>query len=137
MRRAEVGCADNRPLRIEPELGKVGQHVAQAGCSQPWHVFEENNGRSELRNDTGEGGPEPSRITTTETFSGDRNGLTRESAAEEIHAGHVTAECPHVRIAGDARPVSGEDGAAVGVGFAEPGGMKSGALKSKINTSYT
>lgn len=80
-------------------------------------------------------GPEPSCVALGEPSSGLANGLTRKPAAEEIHPGHVAAECPHVRIARDVGPVSGEDLARVRVRFALPADAEAGAFKAEINAA--
>lgn len=41
---ARLGSLKQVPFRIEPEAGKVGQHVSQAACPEPWHVFNEHEG---------------------------------------------------------------------------------------------
>jgi hypothetical protein len=42
MRGARFCRPETIPLRIEPEPGKVGQHVSQAGCPEAGHVFDEH-----------------------------------------------------------------------------------------------
>jgi hypothetical protein len=51
MRRPEVGSRKTRPLRIEPESGKVGEHASQSGRSQPDDVFDRDRFRPHLFDD--------------------------------------------------------------------------------------
>lgn len=83
MRGAEASGRETRPLRIEPESGKVGQHVSQSGRAQSWHVLSDDDGGLGDSHDAGKFGPEPSVIVLGEAFTGDADGLARESSGND------------------------------------------------------
>lgn len=85
MRGAERSCAESRPLRIEPELGKVGQHSAQLGRAQSWHVLDDDDGRHRFADDARVVGPEVALVCGSKSLAGDAVGLARESAADHAN----------------------------------------------------
>jgi hypothetical protein len=52
------GRAQTRPLRIEPEAGKVPEHSVKATSSQPWRVLDECEDRLDFRDNAGELAPQ-------------------------------------------------------------------------------
>lgn len=115
MRSADVGCAETRPLRIEPESGKIGQHTSQSERSQAWHVLSDHDGWLALSDDAGELGPEPSGVGGPEPVSGVADGLAGEPSADQIHSICFTPDLAHVHVAPGPGPVLREHGAAVRV----------------------
>lgn len=43
MRSTDLGSPEITPFRIEPESGKIGQHVTQAGPPQPRDVLDKHD----------------------------------------------------------------------------------------------
>jgi hypothetical protein len=89
VRRTNVGCAETHPLRIEPERGKVDQHISQTSRSQSWHVFGDDDARASLLDDAPEFGPQPSFVGLRSPSSSDGDGLAGESSADDINGRQV------------------------------------------------
>lgn len=81
--------------------------------------------------------PEVAVIRRASSLHGDGEGLAWVSSANNVNGSHVLAsEASHVLMAGDARPVLCEDGAAVRVDFAEGDGAESSrSLKAEGETA--
>lgn len=84
VRRSDFGRAEQVPLRIEPDVGKVfedgREKLADAG-----NVFEEDNSGLDVCNDSPDVGPEPSFVMFASSLAGDADGLARETCRNEIH----------------------------------------------------
>ena len=86
MRRPNVGRSDNRPLRIEPELGKVSEYVVGPASKQSWDVLQHDDAWSHHANDARDGRPEPPLVFDPSPFAGDAERLAREASSEDVHA---------------------------------------------------
>lgn len=130
-------CRETRPLRIEPEIGKSGQHVSQASSPQPWHVLNDDDLRFDDADDPRELRPQPSLVMLGEPLPCDADGLTREPSADHVNPSCCTVHLPNVRIAMRCRPVATQDGAAVGVALGLPQhGAETSALKAKLKAAH-
>ena len=86
MRGTNGGRCETTPLRIEPELGKVGEDVWEPGPNKSGDVLQEDVARSHVSNDPGNVWPDPSLIIDTSTGSRLTERLARETGSDEIHS---------------------------------------------------
>lgn len=86
MRSSDVLCSETRPLDIEPESGKVAQHVSQSHRPQAEYVLTDDDCGAELIDDAGVLWPQPTRVFAMLPFAGEADGLAGESSAEKIHS---------------------------------------------------
>jgi hypothetical protein len=86
VRCANGGRREQTPLRIEPEVGKVGKDVRQPESNKLGDVLQEDEARSHVSDDPGDVGPEPSLVIDTSTLPRLREGLAGEAGSDEIHA---------------------------------------------------
>lgn len=101
VRRADLGRAEQAPLRIEPELGKVGKHLGEPKAKVPGDVLDEGERRAALVDDASHFGPEVAFVALSEPLAGDAEWLTRVARSDEIHS---ATPCPAVEgseIVGD------------------------------------
>jgi hypothetical protein len=137
---ADLGRAVHAPFRIEPERGQIPEYISQEPVSkEAWHVLQEDERGSHVANDPREGRPEPPRIVSPLSFSGDGGGLTRETRHDEIHEPTPSLAVEGFEIVPDRRWIQGlffhpchEEGCAVAipldthhsasVGNGDPGG---------------
>lgn len=84
--RANLGRREQTPLRIEPELGKVGEDVRQPESNKLGDVLQEDESRSHVSDDPGNVRPEPSLVIDTPTLSRRRERLTGEAGSDEVHS---------------------------------------------------
>ena len=124
MRGANGGRGETAPLRIEPELGKVGEDVREPGPNKSGDVLQEHVSRSHVSNDPGNVWPDPSLIIDTSTFAGCGERLARETGSDEIHASAPRCAVKGREIVPNRRRVQGrlahpghEDGRCVAVPF--------------------
>ncbi len=66
MRSSDVGRANTRPLRIEPEAGQVGEHVLEPSSEEPADVLQEDDARSKIANGAGELEPQAGALAVLE-----------------------------------------------------------------------
>lgn len=83
---ANVGCGQSRPLRIEPEVGEILQNDVQSSLDQWWNVLEEGDGGSNLLDDAGHVGPQPSIVVESLALPSLGERLAGEAGSEEIHS---------------------------------------------------
>ena len=86
VRGANGGRRETRPLRIEPELGKVGEDVREPVSNKLGHVLQEDVPRSHVSDDPGNVRPEPSLVIDTSTGARRAERLARETGSDEIHS---------------------------------------------------
>ncbi len=130
---SRLGRAETIPFRIEPETGKVGQHVAQAGESEWGHVFNEDGGGADRSDDAGELRPEPSTVGCAPARARAAVRLARESSADHINASCSFIDLPHVAVAGGGGPVASENAQRVFVALGLPGhGPEAAHLKAQF-----
>jgi len=86
MRCTNSGSGETSPVRIEPELGKVGEDVWEAESNKSGDVLQEHVSRSHVSNDPGNVWPDPSLVIDTELLARDAEGLTRESRSDDVHS---------------------------------------------------
>src|SRR5690348_14670465 len=134
--------ADDRPLRIEPELGQVPENFSECVpvvCSkEPWDVFHEDVARSNDANHPRHPRPEPPRVLPTFPAPRLRDGLAREAAADEIDAGVELAGVSHVSVEKRSAlcgPMGSEDASAVVIDLDLPDDLHAGTLKPKVESS--
>jgi len=86
VRGTNVGCGEQTPFRIEPEVGKVGEDVRQPCPNKSGDVLQEHVSRCHVTDDPSDGRPEPPVIVNAFalTCSGER--LAREAGSDEIHS---------------------------------------------------
>jgi len=108
--RSDFGRAETVPLRIEPEMGKVGQHVSQAGRPQAGDVFDEHDSRTKPIDNCSEMRPEPPRVLLRFPLARDARGLAGEPAADDGDSlCSASDDVADVGVSGDAGPVLFED----------------------------
>lgn len=119
VRRAEVPRAKTRPLRIEPEAGKVGQHVTQPSRAQSRHVLADEEGGAELFDDARNFRPEPARVGLSATLAGNADGLAGETTTDDIHIGKSisTLHLAYIVESDRVGPVTPQHFAAVRIDF--------------------
>jgi len=141
---ANGGRGEQRPFRIEPESGKVGQDVRKPGVNKSGDVLQEHESRSHVSHDPGNVWPEPSLVIDTSTLSGRRERLAGEAGSDEIHpaAPRRTVEGGEVRP--DRRPIQvrlvhpgHESGRCVGVplNVSHGSGGDPGELEGELESS--
>ena len=86
MRGANGGRGETAPLRIEPELGKVGEDVREPGPNKSGDVLQEDVARSHVSDDPGNVWPDPSLVIDTSTFAGGAEWLAGETGSDDIHS---------------------------------------------------
>lgn len=86
VRGTNVGRGKQTPLRIEPEVGKVGADVRQTSPNKSGDVLQEHESRSHISQDPGNVWPEPSLVIDTETLPRRREWLTVETGSDDIHS---------------------------------------------------
>lgn len=123
MRSANVGRSYNQPLRIEPRFGKVGEHSVESESKVSCDVLKHDNSGSKKANGSEDSGPEMPWVVGSGASSGLRERLAGVSGVQQVDGWESCVDFPHVGHDRDAGVVALEDGAAVGVGFAEPGGL--------------
>ena len=108
-----MGRAESFPLRIEPEAGKVNQHVSHSGREQPWHVFPDEDRRLLLLKRTRDLGPEPALVSLGSALAGDADGLAGPASAEHAGAGKkAKVNCSDIFVPRGLWPVARQHGAA-------------------------
>jgi len=85
VRRPDFGCGEQTPFRIEPELGKVAKDLGEPKRKVPAHVFEEDEARLALADDSSDLGPEVSRVGLGSSLPGGAERLARVARRDEIH----------------------------------------------------
>lgn len=83
---ANVGRGEQTPLRIEPEVGKVGEDVRKpSGSHNVGDVLQEDEPRSHVSDDPLCHRPEVSVIVKTAPLAGTGERLAGEAGSDEIH----------------------------------------------------
>jgi hypothetical protein len=86
VRGSGIGRSVTRPLRIEPERGKVGQDGIEPARAEGRDVLNEDISRANLGDNPSELGPQPGAFPGEPgSLAGNGDILTRESASEQIH----------------------------------------------------
>lgn len=124
---AEVRATHSRrrehtPLRIEPQLGQVSENVSKPSISEPWDVFQEDEGGSYVTNCSDDVGPDPSVVVCSSSLAGLGERLAREPRSDEIHDATPLSALEGREIVPDRCLIQGlvfhprhEDGRSVGV----------------------
>lgn len=86
VRGTNVGRAEQTPLRIEPELGKVGEDVRQPVSNKLGDVLQHDEARSHVTDDPSDGRPEPPVIVNAAPLASRGERLARETGSDEIHS---------------------------------------------------
>ena len=86
VRCASLGRGVQTPLRIEPEVGKVGEDERQPCPNKSGDVLQEDESRSHVTDEPSDGRPEPPVIVNTEPLTRTRERLAGEAGSDEIHA---------------------------------------------------
>ena len=107
VRRANVGRAETRPLRIEPERGQIPENGSEAVSNDGWHVLQEDEPRSHVANDAEDKGPEPSLVFESALRSSDAEWLARKPGSDEIHAATEEFAREGFEIVEDRRAIQG------------------------------
>lgn len=121
---SDVGCANTRPRRIEPECGKIGEHVVEAATNEPANVLEEHELGAQLVDASGELVPQSGSLAVCEpsTSSCIADVLAGKAADDGVDARHRLPSNRsnvghHAKIATGSLP---DDLAAVGGALAGP-----------------
>ncbi len=85
MRRAQVGCPEQIPFRIEPERGKVAEDVIQTVPNKSGDVLKKHSSWSHVVDDSGDVRPEPPLVFDAALLAGGAERLAREARRDEIH----------------------------------------------------
>ncbi len=119
---ANGGCAETRPLDIEPEVGKVPKHVVESSLDQGRDVLAEHEPRRDLVDDSGNLGPEPAVVLDASAPPGGGEGQAGEAGRDEIHAAAPRAAVEGLDVVPHRSLIQGlvfhprhEDGRSVGV----------------------
>lgn len=107
MRSADVVRSEHTPLRIEPEVGKVGQDGVKSQGKVPWYVLEEDQRRLDLVDDPSNVRPEVPRVGLSGAVAGDGERLARVSRRDEIHDSAPRAAIEGREIVPDRRAIQG------------------------------
>lgn len=75
----------HQPFRIEPCRGQAAENEIEPPKREFVHVFQEDESRSNLANDSLDVRPEPARVVDAKALSGRGDGLAREARNDEIH----------------------------------------------------
>lgn len=82
---ANVGRCETEPFRIVPCFGQRPENVVDPHSKDAWDVFQEDESRSHLANDSINVGPEPSIVVESGALADNGDWLARESRSDEIH----------------------------------------------------
>lgn len=125
--RAEVrganGCrAEQTPLRIEPELGKVVEDMGEPESNKLGDVLQQDESGSQVSDDGCDGWPEPALIVSSTLLPGQAERLAREAGSDEIHSATPRAAVERGEVIPDRSRIQArlrhplhEDGRCVGV----------------------
>ena len=122
VRGANGGRGEQTPLRIEPEVGKVGEDVREPEPNKLGDVLQQDESRSHVTDDPCDVRPEPPIIVNSTLLPGRAERLAGEAGSDEIHSAtpRATVEggevIPHKSLIQPrlAHPLH-EDGRCVGV----------------------
>jgi len=142
VRRTNGGSWNAVPFRIKPERGQVPENAVEPSPAKRADVLHDDVEGSKLANKTGVLEPETRSLARKpRALPRDADVLAGEAATDDIDGDAVSnksvcREGPHIVIARDAGPVLCENGAAVGLDFAEGDGSESfGPFEPKAETS--
>jgi len=136
MRGTDGGSRYAVPRRVIPERGQVTEDGIESSNKEPWHVLHEDEARSKYANDVRHVGPEPPLVGEPESVACRRGRLAGEATGHELDRwpgfGSPPAEAgSDIVMAGDLRPVSGQDAAAVRINLDLPNDRHPGPLKAE------
>ncbi len=133
----EGSSADNLPLRIEPEGGKVDQQISQSGRPQSLHVFDDSEGGSKLGKNSCKLWPEPAFVLLRFARTGNGDWLAGESSADEIDSREsCSSNKSDIFKPLGRRPVAFKDSSAIGIFFDLPDGVaQSGQLEAALEAT--
>jgi hypothetical protein len=122
VRSSDVGSCKIRPLRIEPESGKVREHSSQSRRPQSEHVFDDDDRRRELLDDSPVLEPEPGAgAVEPSSLACEADVLAWEPAADDIHGSCIcSADRSNILVPRRFRPVLREHLATPRIDFALP-----------------
>lgn len=83
--RSDISRREQIPLRIEPEVGQVSEDVSESPSNESWNVLQEDEARSRIANDPGDGRPYPPIVFEPSASAGVGPGLAGEPRSDEIH----------------------------------------------------
>jgi hypothetical protein len=91
VRRSSIGSSYTAPARIEPQLGKIGEHGVESERNDCCDVFKEQVSRSNDASNADDLGPQAAARTFRNAcaISGRANILAREARCDAIHASRV------------------------------------------------
>ncbi len=101
MRSSDIRRSHSRPVRIEPEAGKVGEHSVEAQGKVPSHVLQEDEARSYLADDAANVRPEVARVLCAMSVAGGAERLARVARRDEIHRSTPRAAVEGLEIVPD------------------------------------
>lgn len=84
MRRTDLGCGEQTPLRIEPESGKVLENDVESQPKVSWDILKEHERRAALSDDARDVRPEVAGVVGAASLAGDGEGLAGIPRADEI-----------------------------------------------------
>lgn len=100
VRRSNIGRSESAPLSIIPERGKVFEDDFESARAERGNVFNEDQSRLNLLDDSGELLPEPASLPSDAcALSGNGDVLTREAAKDDVHQATkwLAVEGGHIR----------------------------------------
>lgn len=128
----------NRPLRIEPEVGKGSEYVAHSPSKQRCDVFQDREVWSHEIEDSGQLVEKAGSFAVkTGAVACIADVLAGEAAANDAGASSGRPEGPHVVVNRDAWPAGSEHGLAVGISLDEGGRAESRSLCCEVESADT
>lgn len=129
---------DALPLCIIPERGQRPENVAKPSIKQLWRVFHDDEAGANFANQACIFGPQSTAFAAKPTaIASRRKVLAGEPSTDDINGNSIgsksfAGKLADIAVAGDIRPVLGEDFAGVFFDFAERDGFKAtSSLQSK------
>jgi hypothetical protein len=104
---SDLGRAEQTPLRIEPDRGKVGKHLGEPKVKVPWHVLEEGEVGSGFFEHARDVRPEMPFVVGPAPLAGDAERLAGVSRNDEIHDATPRSAVEGRKIVGHRRSIHG------------------------------
>lgn len=122
VRRSSLGRAEQTPLRMEPEGGKVSEHGSESQPKVACDILKAYDGRLALLDDSPDVRPEVARVLLPLPLAGDGERLARVARRDEIHDSTPRSAVERGQVVPDRSWIQGrfanpghEDGRSVGV----------------------
>jgi len=117
---------------------QVSTHLLDPQIEEARHIFAKEPSGSENGKTADHFRPEVTVICRASSLPGTTEGLAREASAHEVNGlDPLPVDASYVVVTGHGWPMLFEDLSTVLVNFDLPGNLKTGSLKSKIETPYS